>query len=55
MSCETADTNLPDMVAIFLHFDFLQKTKKNWGFLQQKAKKNISTYIPTNNTTNSKF
>ena len=46
------------MVAIFLHFDFLQKTKKNWGFLRTKNKKKqkkFSTYIPSNNTTNSKF
>ena len=46
------------MVAIFLHFDFLQKTKKNWVFLRTKNKKKqkkFSTYIPSNNTTNSKF
>ena len=47
------------MGPIFLHFDFLRKTKKKWVFLRtknkEKWKKNFSTYIPINNATNWNF
>ena len=46
---------LGSMVAIFLHFDFLQKTKKNWFFCEQKTKQKYQHNIPSNNTKNSKF
>ena len=47
------------MVAIFWHFDFLQKTKKIGFFCKQKTKKqkkfSALIFLLDNNTTKSKF
>ena len=43
--------------AFFLHFDFLQKTKKIGVFCEQKTKKakKFQHFFPTNNDTNLDF